>query len=434
MRIGLTLVVFAIVMVCWLLVIRRPLLGQQESVPGQLASGEEDEISQILARVRADIAEHGWHMVAVPGEGRAGFLFTIGLWESFKHPEILVFATSEDPVPLGGVVKSLVKRISSGEKFNAGDSIDGAFGDYPARVRSVLPKWFASFLGTALGYYRGNSFPVVQLYWPDKSGNFPWHSAFDIEAVGYQPVLYQDNLVLAGVGYDEIRLITADLGAEALDDAAGDLFIPFEAAEKGDWLESWRWRVGSDVEIFRITAFGDLMLRDSDGKFLFLETSSNELWELADDVESWRRIIYDSPAMFFRARTLLQLRDLGISLEDGWVYDWITEWMLGGEESVDNIQRVSLLAHLAATGQLAENLDRGGDFTGETTEAETVYVVVLNEEEQYSIWPADQEVPSGWRRVGKTGSKQECLDYIEEVWVDMRPKSLREALEENSDS
>ncbi len=58
------------------------------------------------------------------------------------------------------------------------------------------------------------------------------------------------------------------------------------------------------------------------------------------------------------------------------------------------------------------------------------YTVVINHEEQYSIWFADREVPAGWKAVGKTGTKQECLDYIEEVWTDMRPLSLRKKMEE----
>jgi MbtH protein len=51
----------------------------------------------------------------------------------------------------------------------------------------------------------------------------------------------------------------------------------------------------------------------------------------------------------------------------------------------------------------------------------TVYVVVVNRNEQYSIWPADRPCPSGWRATGRVGSKEECLAYVEEVWRDMRP-------------
>jgi MbtH protein len=65
----------------------------------------------------------------------------------------------------------------------------------------------------------------------------------------------------------------------------------------------------------------------------------------------------------------------------------------------------------------------------EEQDDKTIYKVVVNHEEQYSIWPADRENPLGWQDVGKTGLKQECLDYIEEVWTDMRPLSLREKME-----
>lgn len=57
----------------------------------------------------------------------------------------------------------------------------------------------------------------------------------------------------------------------------------------------------------------------------------------------------------------------------------------------------------------------------------TTYRVVINHEKQYSIWPADRSVPLGWKPLGETGTRQECLDYIEEAWTVMRPKSLRKA-------
>jgi MbtH protein len=60
----------------------------------------------------------------------------------------------------------------------------------------------------------------------------------------------------------------------------------------------------------------------------------------------------------------------------------------------------------------------------------TIYKVIINDEEQYSIWPADRENPLGWRDVGKTGLKPEVLAYIEEIWTDMRPLSLRKKMQE----
>lgn len=62
-------------------------------------------------------------------------------------------------------------------------------------------------------------------------------------------------------------------------------------------------------------------------------------------------------------------------------------------------------------------------------EDNTLYTVVVNHEEQYSIWPADREPPLGWRSAGFTGPKSQCLEYIKNVWTDMRPKSLRDKMD-----
>ncbi|CAB3734757.1 hypothetical protein LMG24238_06077 [Paraburkholderia sediminicola] len=59
----------------------------------------------------------------------------------------------------------------------------------------------------------------------------------------------------------------------------------------------------------------------------------------------------------------------------------------------------------------------------------TTFNVVINHEEQYSIWPDYKDVPAGWRLAGKQGKKEECLAWIDQVWTDMRPLSLRQAMD-----
>lgn len=56
------------------------------------------------------------------------------------------------------------------------------------------------------------------------------------------------------------------------------------------------------------------------------------------------------------------------------------------------------------------------------------YLVVVNMEEQYSIWPLNRPLPAGWTEAGASGTKEECLSHIEKVWVDMRPLSLRQSM------
>jgi MbtH protein len=60
---------------------------------------------------------------------------------------------------------------------------------------------------------------------------------------------------------------------------------------------------------------------------------------------------------------------------------------------------------------------------------DVLYKVVVNHEDQYSIWPLEREAPAGWREEGTTGTREACLDHIGRVWTDMRPLSLRRFLE-----
>ena len=66
----------------------------------------------------------------------------------------------------------------------------------------------------------------------------------------------------------------------------------------------------------------------------------------------------------------------------------------------------------------------------DASEDKTIYRVVVNREEQYSIWPEYRELPTGWTEVAKSGTKTECLAYIKEAWTDMRPLSLRKRMGE----
>ena len=157
--------------------------------------------------------------------------------------------------------------------------------------------------------------------------------------------------------------------------------------------------------------------------------------------ESWEE--------WFHWNTLRDLRSLGGKLKEEQVYSWGLYPMLGGVESIDNISFVSVEVHVHHAGRVAEaikdippgtKIDKF-DFkvlgpqkaarkaTADGGEDTTIYEVVINEEMQYSMWPAGQKIPIGWKSAGKSGAKQECLSYIKEVWTDMRPLSLRKKLE-----
>jgi MbtH protein len=74
------------------------------------------------------------------------------------------------------------------------------------------------------------------------------------------------------------------------------------------------------------------------------------------------------------------------------------------------------------------------EYTVDDDEDDREYMVVINDEEQYSIWFADRDLPPGWRAVEVSGSKRVCLEYVGRVWTDMRPRSLREAMTAHLDT
>ena len=76
--------------------------------------------------------------------------------------------------------------------------------------------------------------------------------------------------------------------------------------------------------------------------------------------------------------------------------------------------------------------DADPEYDGEPAWLQGELRVVVNEEEQYSIWPVDRELPLGWAEAGMRGARAACLEYIEQVWTDMRPLSLRKQMERDS--
>jgi MbtH protein len=67
----------------------------------------------------------------------------------------------------------------------------------------------------------------------------------------------------------------------------------------------------------------------------------------------------------------------------------------------------------------------GREMRNEPEDDGVAYAVVVNRQEQYSIWRADREPPPGWRSIGKVGNKGECLAHVATAWTDMRPLSVR---------
>ena len=308
--------------------------------------------SDPVARAQADVQRFGWHFVAAAGEsGEPGFIYTIGLWHSFHHAEILLVTPSGDPRELAGVVTRIGKQVASGQSFEEGKSYPGLFGDVPGSFRRVQLCWYPFYLGVALAFYDWKSVPCLQLYWPDKQGRFPWEDEF------------QDSLRLAQPRLDEFDVEKAILPPsireefetpEGFDSSPEVSFILFEQPIDPIFLADWRWLIGNDIEPFAITVMGDVFLRDASGGIFWLDTGRAELEQVAPSDAIFRQMLPSHGPRWLHAVVLGHFRELGHQLAAGAVYSWRQPLFLGGAESAENIDFVSALVHLSFLGRVAD--------------------------------------------------------------------------------
>jgi hypothetical protein len=154
------------------------------------------QTDEVDDRVRADIRHHGWHVVLVPPERDSpGWGHTIGLWERYRHPELLVFGS--EPRQLGALLNALGERVRGGRRFAAGEHEQGVLQGLGFAFRALAPRWIGVFLGNAAWHYQSESFPTLQGFWPDSKGRFPWDAGCARAVADEQPQLEVPELHLA---------------------------------------------------------------------------------------------------------------------------------------------------------------------------------------------------------------------------------------------
>jgi hypothetical protein len=141
-------------------------------------------------KLLSDVDRVGWHLVMIPEEDEApGWAFSVGLFKSFGHPEVVVFGL---PLELGGrVVNGIGAHIKAGSVFAAESEYPGILEGVLCTFRPVDRRWYRPFIGYATWYYRDGDFPVLQCLWPDKQQRYPWDAGFKPAWLWAQPLLYE---------------------------------------------------------------------------------------------------------------------------------------------------------------------------------------------------------------------------------------------------
>lgn len=142
-------------------------------------------------KIIRDINTHGWHVMKVmPGRDEAGpgWAFSIGLFRSFGHSEVVLFGLGADA--MHAIINIASAKVKEGSVFSDGAESGELLEGYRCAFRTVNKSWYRDVLGYAIWFHGGSEFPALQIFWPDKRHRFPWDPAFEPNLMDSQPLLF----------------------------------------------------------------------------------------------------------------------------------------------------------------------------------------------------------------------------------------------------
>ena len=310
-----------------------------------------------LERIHADVRRFGWHGVRVKGRsGGAGYLFTVGLWQTYRHPEILLFAPEEDPSGMLKPLQKVCQAVSEDTVFSAEQAHPRLFDDFPGVFGEVDPTWYGEYFGAARAFYGDESFPALQLFWPDRQGLFPWEDSCAAPVRAWQPLLFEEAPAEAprpGRTLTPPQGQDPDAAGEGLRLRASDLFADLSEVDPKHLIKDWLWLTGEELHPFQVTIFGDLFLASQDGSIYFLDTGRGTLQEAAPDQRSWKSRLADPPAEWFHTNVLMDLLENGPRPAAGKVFSWKVPLSANGEERAENVSVADARLHLGQAARAA---------------------------------------------------------------------------------
>ena len=250
----------------------------------------------------AKVEEHGWMVMSIKDEpGKPGWSYTVGLFENFAHPEIVIFGLKPDS--RHRILNWIGDNVKRNNPFTAEKEHEWVLDNYKCWSKPVQKRWYYDLLGYARWFYKtgrdSDNFPCVQALWPDKAGIFPWQSEY-----GYadQPLLYETELVAARMmhyasaknlrkeewPFEEDPHTTTYVSRNVIENGALILHVYHE--RDGDWQFIGPAEADPSLEKCQIACFHCMVERDPSLKLLAglpvgmraVRNNSSDQWKWED--------------------------------------------------------------------------------------------------------------------------------------------------------
>lgn len=212
-----------------------------------------------LDKTKSNIEKFGLHVIIVSSTPYLpSFAYSIGLWETYRHPEVICFGLSND---LGhAIINDIAEIIKGGEELKIGKTYLEIFKDSKACFLEVDRRNIADYFGAALNYYGNNHFEALELIWTDRNDRFPWEENFEEEFLFTQPLLDRN----ADFKFAEPQNLTTFTTRQWIEEQKPILKVIHD--HDGDW----QFLTGDELlEDIEIVALKELISRDNTLNALF---------------------------------------------------------------------------------------------------------------------------------------------------------------------
>lgn len=156
-----------------------------------------EELTEGDKKLLEDIEKFGWHVLKVSEDDQGpGFCFSVGLFKTFKHPEIFIIGLKADLAHV--LINNIGEEIRRGMNYKSGVFYPEIIDGFDCLMIEISQKYYNEYLGYANWYYKDKEFPVLQCIYPTVKGAFPWQKEWPKEIKDLQPILGNLSNIIGG--------------------------------------------------------------------------------------------------------------------------------------------------------------------------------------------------------------------------------------------